>query len=137
MRTLLAEKNHVSEQFDELEANVICTREIVLAASDHLPRVVLRVDEDGLATIGLFDLSFKPRASLLVSPSGNPHLSFYDQDGNTRLDASLSRGSPLVVFRDSNETERLSLMLAGDGIPFVQAHDANGTPITPDEANNV
>lgn len=118
----------MSESTKQLDVETINAREIVLAASDHLPRITLKVTEDGLATIGLFDLRFRPRAVLLVSPSGSPHLSFYDKDGNTRLDASLSGGVPLVALRDADENVRLSLVLSTDGTPFVSAHNADGTP---------
>jgi len=119
---------------EQIEANTIVARQLVLTASDGEPRMLLNVTEDGQAGVSIYDLSGRTRAMLFVNAGGQSHVAFFDTQGMARIDIAQA-GIPAITLRDSYDVPRLIATLGEDGTPLVLGCDEKGAPLDPVEVS--
>jgi len=110
--------NEQPENLEDLEVDTLHARRVVLSGSDRQPRLILSVDEDGLASMSIADLSGRTRFLLTVGPSGETGLSFLDRNGKSRLSLSLT-AFPFAQLNGPDGSDGLAVAVLPDGSPHV------------------
>lgn len=84
----------------------------------------ISVTEDGRPFLTMNDRNGSYRFGIIVGPDRNPEISFSGTDRSLML-LSMFDG-PRLVFRDSNEKDRLSLGIGKAGEPYLRFNDKAG-----------
>jgi hypothetical protein len=122
-----------------MESDKIIAKEIVLIDSNNNPRIEMSCIDD-IPIISLRDTSGKTRVSLSVSSTNEGTIELVGQRNKAAAILAAVRGGGFALrFRDSLETDRLSIATDENGDPSISLRDINGTIrviLTLDENNS-